>query len=609
MCGIVGYIGEEQAAPVLLEGLSKLEYRGYDSAGVAVYNDTGLHVVKSKGRLSVLEGILDNGEKLPGTVGIGHTRWATHGAPSDVNSHPQVSDGGLFAVVHNGIIENYMQLKAHLMRRGVEFVSDTDTEVVAQMLEHYYRGDVLEAIRQVTHRVEGSYALGIICADCPEKVFAVRKDSPLIVGLAKGRNFIASDVTAILAHTREIVRLKDREIAVLTREGASFYDEELEPLEKPIETVEWDVAAAEKGGYEHFMMKEICEQPEALRKTISPIIKEGRIVLDDLKLTKADIENISRVYIVACGTSYHVGAVAKYAFEKLLRMPIETDVASEFRYRDPILDERTLVIIISQSGETADTLAALREAKRQGARTLAIVNVVGSTIANEADDVLYTWAGPEIAVGSTKAYSTQLAVIYLIALHMARELGTVPEGELAGYVECLEKLPELAETALSDKETIQYFASQYFNAKDMYFIGRNVDYAASLEASLKLKEISYIHSEAYTGGELKHGPISLIEEGTLVIAICTCGRLFGKMAANIREVKARGAVVLGLCTEEFAGEMKEVADWQFCVPKTPDFMLPSMSILPLQLFAYYVASMKGCDIDKPRNLAKSVTVE
>lgn len=609
MCGIVGYIGEEQAAPVLLEGLSKLEYRGYDSAGVAVYNDTGLHVVKSKGRLSVLEGILDNGEKLPGTVGIGHTRWATHGAPSDVNSHPQVSDGGLFAVVHNGIIENYMQLKAHLMRRGVEFVSDTDTEVVAQMLEHYYRGDVLEAIRQVTHRVEGSYALGIICADCPEKVFAVRKDSPLIVGLAKGRNFIASDVTAILAHTREIVRLKDREIAVLTREGASFYDEELEPLEKPIETVEWDVAAAEKGGYEHFMMKEICEQPEALRKTISPRIKEGRIVLDDLKLTKADIENISRVYIVACGTSYHVGAVAKYAFEKLLRMPIETDVASEFRYRDPILDERTLVIIISQSGETADTLAALREAKRQGARTLAIVNVVGSTIANEADDVLYTWAGPEIAVASTKAYSTQLAVIYLIALHMARELGTVPENELAGYVECLERLPELAETALGDKETIQYFASQYFNAKDMYFIGRNVDYAASLEASLKLKEISYIHSEAYTGGELKHGPISLIEEGTLVIAICTCGRLFGKMAANIREVKARGAVVLGLCTEEFAGEMKEVADWQFCVPKTPDFMLPSMSILPLQLFAYYVASMKGCDIDKPRNLAKSVTVE
>ncbi len=609
MCGIVGYIGDSQAAPVLLEGLSKLEYRGYDSAGVAVYNESGMHVVKAKGRLSVLEGILDGGGKLPGTVGIGHTRWATHGAPSDVNSHPQVSDGGLFAVVHNGIIENYMQLKEHLIRRGVEFVSDTDTEVVAQMLEHYYRGDVLAAIRQVTQRVEGSYALGMICADCPEKVFAVRKDSPLIVGLSEGQNFIASDVTAILAHTREVVRLRDREIAVLTREGAEFFDRELEPLEKPVETVEWDMAAAEKGGYEHFMMKEICEQPEALSKTISPRIKDGRIVLDDLKLAKADIENISRIFIVACGTSYHVGAVAKYAFEKLLRMPIETDVASEFRYREPILDDKTLVIIISQSGETADTLAALREAKRQGARTLAIVNVVGSTIASEADDVLYTWAGPEIAVASTKAYSTQLAVIYLIALHMARELGAMTEAELAESVGALERLPELAGRCLEDRETIQHFASRHFNAKDIYFIGRNVDYAASLEASLKLKEISYIHSEAYTGGELKHGPISLIEEGTLVVAICTCGRLFGKMAANIREVKARGAVVLGLCTEEFAQEMKGVADWHFCVPKVPDFMLPSMSILPLQLFAYYVASMKGCDIDKPRNLAKSVTVE
>ncbi len=609
MCGIVGYIGDSQAAPVLLEGLSKLEYRGYDSAGVAVYNESGMHVVKAKGRLSVLEGILDGGGKLPGTVGIGHTRWATHGAPSDVNSHPQVSDGGLFAVVHNGIIENYMQLKEHLIRRGVEFVSDTDTEVVAQMLEHYYRGDVPEAIRQVTERVQGSYALGIICADCPDKVFAVRKDSPLIVGLSDGQNFIASDVTAILAHTRRVVRLKDREIAVLTREGAEFFDRELEPVEKPVETVEWDMAAAEKGGYEHFMMKEICEQPEALSKTISPRIKDGRIVLDDLKLTKADIENISRIFIVACGTSYHVGAVAKYAFEKLLRMPIETDVASEFRYREPILDDKTLVIIISQSGETADTLAALREAKRQGARTLAIVNVVGSTIASEADDVLYTWAGPEIAVASTKAYSTQLAVIYLIALHMARELGAMTEAELAESVGALERLPELAGRCLEDRETIQHFASRHFNAKDIYFIGRNVDYAASLEASLKLKEISYIHSEAYTGGELKHGPISLIEEGTLVVAICTCGRLFGKMAANIREVKARGAVVLGLCTEEFAQEMKGVADWHFCVPKVPDFMLPSMSILPLQLFAYYVASMKGCDIDKPRNLAKSVTVE
>ncbi|RKJ40956.1 glutamine--fructose-6-phosphate transaminase (isomerizing) [Acutalibacter sp. 1XD8-33] len=616
MCGIVGYIGEEQAAPVLLEGLGKLEYRGYDSAGVAVHNDSGLHVVKSKGRLAVLEEILHKGETLPGTVGIGHTRWATHGAPSDVNSHPQVSDGGTFAVVHNGIIENYLYLKNHLKRRGVEFVSDTDTEVVAQMLEYYYSRNgegpdpVLAAIKQVTDRVEGSYALGIICADCPEKVFAVRKDSPLIVGLGDRENFIASDVTAILSRTRRICRLKDREIAVLERDGASFFDGDLYPIEKPEETVEWDVAAAEKGGYEHFMMKEICEQPEALRKTISPRIREGRIQLDDIPLSREDIQGISRIFIVACGTSYHVGAVAKYAFEKLLRLPIEVDVASEFRYRDPILDEKTLVIIISQSGETADTLAALREAKRQGARTLSIVNVVGSTIANESDGVLYTWAGPEIAVASTKAYSTQLAMIYLIALYMVQELGVLPEEELAGYVEALEELPQMAARCLEEgKEAIQYFAAQYFNAGDMYFIGRNVDYAASLEASLKLKEISYIHSEAYTGGELKHGPISLIEDGVLVIAICTYGKLFDKMMANIREVKARGAVVLGIGTEDMRSKLAQETDWQFCVPKVPDFMLPSMSILPLQLFAYYVASMKGCDIDKPRNLAKSVTVE
>lgn len=609
MCGIVGYIGEEQAAPMLLEGLGKLEYRGYDSAGVAVHNESGLHVVKAKGRLAVLEGILDQGEKLPGRVGIGHTRWATHGAPSDVNSHPQVSDGGLFAVVHNGIIENYLELKNHLKRRGVAFASDTDTEVVAQLLEYYYQGDVLDAIRQAIQRVEGSYALGVICAHCPEKVFAVRKDSPLIVGLGQGENFIASDVTAVLSHTRTICRLNDQEIAVLEQDGVRFYDRDLEPVEKTPEQVEWDAAAAEKSGYEHFMMKEICEQPEALRKTISPRIREGRVVLDDIRLSREDIENVSRVFLVACGTSYHVGAVAKYAFEKLLRLPIEVDVASEFRYREPILDERTLVIIISQSGETADTLAALREAKRQGARTLSIVNVVGSTIANESDDVLYTWAGPEIAVASTKAYSTQLAVVYLIVLYMAQELGVLPEAELAAYLADLQALPELAEQSLRDKETIQYFASQYFNAKDMYFIGRNVDYAASLEASLKLKEISYIHSEAYTGGELKHGPISLIEEGTLVIAICTYRRLFDKMMANIKEVKARGAVVLGIATQDMAEALAQETDYQFCVPKTADFMLPSLSILPLQLFAYYAASMKGCDIDKPRNLAKSVTVE
>lgn len=609
MCGIVGYIGEEQAAPFLLNGLQKLEYRGYDSAGVAVYNDTGLHVVKSKGRLSVLDGILQGGSKLPGTVGIGHTRWATHGAPSDVNSHPQVSDGGKFAVVHNGIIENYLELKNHLIRRGVEFVSDTDTEVVAQLLEYYYKGNVLETIQRAIGKVEGSYALGIICADCPEKIFAVRKDSPLIVGVGQGENFIASDIPAILSKTRDIYRLKDREIAVLERGGAAFFNADLEPVEKETERVEWDVAAAEKGGYEHFMMKEICEQPEALRKTISPRLREGKIVLDDISLDAGQIREIDKVFIVACGTSYHVGVVAKYAFEKLLNIPLEVDVASEFRYRDPILDQRTLVIIISQSGETADTLAALRMAKSRGARVLSIVNVVGSTIANESDDVLYTWAGPEIAVASTKAYSTQLAVIYLIVLYLAQELGTVPPGEMAGYLDDLQRLPDLAAACLSDKETIQYFASKYFHMRDMYFIGRNVDYAASLEASLKLKEISYIHSEAYTGGELKHGPISLIEDGTLVIAICTYDRLFDKMRSNVKEVKARGAVVLGITTRDKEEALRQETDYQFCVPKITDFMLPSLSIIPLQLFAYYVASMKGCDIDKPRNLAKSVTVE
>ena len=609
MCGIVGYIGEEQAAPILLNGLQKLEYRGYDSAGVAVYNDTGMHVVKSKGRLSVLDGILEGGKNLPGTVGIGHTRWATHGAPSDVNSHPQVSDGGKFAVVHNGIIENYLYLKNHLIRRGVEFASDTDTEVVAQMLEYYYKGDVLEAIARVIDRVEGSYALGIICADCPEKIFAVRKDSPLIIGIGKGENYIASDVPAILARTRDIYRLKDQEIAVLTRDSIEFYNKDREPLQKEPERIQWDIAAAEKGGYEHFMMKEICEQPEALRKTISPRIRDGHIVLDDVTLTAEQIKNIRKVFIVACGTSYHVGVVAKYAFERLLKIPLEVDVASEFRYRDPILDENTLVIIISQSGETADTLAALRMAKQRGCRVLSIVNVVGSTIANESDDVLYTWAGPEIAVASTKAYSTQLAVIYMIALYMAEQLGEISQQELDEYIADLQRLPDLAEASLADKKTIQYFASQYFNAKDMYFIGRNVDYAASLEASLKLKEISYIHSEAYTGGELKHGPISLIEDGTLVIAIATYEKLFDKMMSNVREVKARGAVVLGITVRGKEDALIQETDYQFCVPKITDFMLPSLSILPLQLFAYYVASMKGCDIDKPRNLAKSVTVE
>ena len=586
MCGIVGYIGNDQAVPVLLQGLEKLEYRGYDSAGLAVVDAEG----------------------LTGTLGIGHTRWATHGAPSDVNSHPQVSEGGRFAVVHNGIIENYLYLKQHLMRRGVQFVSETDTEVVAQMLEYYDKGDILETIEKVISKVEGSYALGIISADHPDCIYAVRKDSPLIIGIGQGENFIASDIPAILSKTREICRLKDNEIAELTRDGVKFYNADGEPVEKEIEHIEWDIEAAEKGGFEHFMMKEIFEQPKAVRDTITPRIRNGHIVLDDITLTAEELRRFTKINIVACGTAYHVGVVAKYAFEELLRIPVEVDVASEFRYRDPILNENTLMIIISQSGETADTLAALREAKRAGCRVLSVVNVVGSTIATESDDVLYTWAGPEISVASTKAYSTQLAVIYLLALYIGEQLGKFTQEQLSAYIAALEKLPEQIDEMLKHKENIQFFASKYFNASDMYFIGRNVDYAASLEASLKLKEISYIHSEAYAAGELKHGPISLIEDGTLVIALATDARLFDKMMSNIKEVKARGAVVLGVATED----KKEIAgqtDMVFYIPKTASFMLPSLSVIPMQLFAYYVASMKGCDIDKPRNLAKSVTVE
>lgn len=608
MCGIVGYIGDNQAAPILLEGLEKLEYRGYDSAGVAVFSENGIRVAKAKGRLRVLSELIEGGKAVAGTLGIGHTRWATHGAPSDINSHPQTSEGGKFAVVHNGIIENYLYLKNHLMRRGVQFVSETDTEVVAQMLEYYDRGDILETIAKVISKVEGSYALGIISTEYPDRLFCVRKDSPLIIGVGAGENFIASDIPAILSHTRDIYRLKDNEIAVLTRDAVEFFSPDAEPVEKTIEHIEWDIEAAEKGGYEHFMMKEICEQPKAVRDTIAPRIRNGRVVLDDITLTAEQLKNFTKICIVACGTAYHVGVVAKYAFEELLRIPVEVDVASEFRYRKPIIDERTLMIIISQSGETADTLAALREAKRAGCRVLSIVNVVGSTIANESDDVIYTWAGPEISVASTKAYSTQLAVIYLLTLYIGEKLGRLSAEELDRYIAELQQIPELIEKMLAHKENIQFFASRYFNAGDMYFIGRNVDYAASLEASLKLKEISYIHSEAYAAGELKHGPISLIEDGTLVIALATDGRLFDKMMSNIREVKARGAVVLGLATEDRT-EIAEQTDMVFYIPKISPFMLPSLSVIPMQLFAYYVASMKGCDIDKPRNLAKSVTVE
>ena len=608
MCGIVGYIGEEQAAPILLKGLEKLEYRGYDSAGVALYNGGHLQVVKAKGRLKVLSELIEGGQKTPGTLGIGHTRWATHGAPSDINSHPQVSDSGKFAVVHNGIIENYLPLKEHLIRRGVNFVSETDTEVVAQLLEYYYKGDVLDAVIQVLRHVEGSYALGVICQDYPDQLVAVRKDSPLIVGVGSGENYIASDVPAILERTRDIYRLNDQEIAVLCRGSVSFYNMDKEPVQKELCHVDWDVSAAEKGGYEHFMAKEIMEQPKVLRDTISPRLHNGRVVLDSVSLTREDLEKLRSIYIVACGSAYHVGVIAKYVLEKVVRIPVEVDIASEFRYMDPMVDEGTLVLVISQSGETADTLAALREAKRRGARTLSIVNVVGSSIANESDDVLYTWAGPEIAVATTKAYSAQLAVIYLLTIYMGDLLGTVGQEQYAAYVKDLMRLPDLVEEILQHKENVQYLASLFFNVKDVFFIGRNLDYAMSLEGSLKLKEISYIHSDAYAAGELKHGTISLVEDGTLVVALATQKALFEKMMSNVKEVKARGAVVLGLTTEGNKS-IEQTADHVMYVPEICDIMLPSLAVVPLQLFAYYVSSMKGCDIDKPRNLAKSVTVE
>ncbi len=611
MCGIVGYIGEEQAAPLLLQGLEKLEYRGYDSAGVAVYTGEKLEVAKAKGRLKILSDMLDEGKSLRGTIGIGHTRWATHGAPSDINSHPQVSDSGKFAVVHNGIIENYLTLKTFLMDRGVTFVSETDTEVVAQLLEYYYKKyqcDILEAMIRVIHKVEGSYALGVICQDSPDELYAVRKDSPLIVGLGQGENFIASDVPAILAKTREIYRLSDNEIVRLTRSGVTVFNTDRDEVHKEPVHIDWDVSAAEKGGYEHFMFKEIMEQPKAIRDTISPRIRDGKIVLDDITLTREQVESFRRIVIVACGSAYHVGVVAKYALEQLTRIPVEVDVASEFRYRHPIIDDKALVLIISQSGETADTLAAMREAKRLGARTLSIVNVVGSSIANESDDVLYTWAGPEIAVATTKAYSTQIAVVYLLALYLADLLGTISPEEYASYLDDLQKLPEQIEAVLQNREHIQYFASRNFNAKDIFFIGRNIDYALSLEGSLKLKEISYIHSEAYAAGELKHGTISLVEDGTLVVALASYLPLFDKTMSNVKEVKARGAYVLGL-TVEGKTEIEKETDFVFYLPATNAMMQPSLMVVPLQLFAYYAAAMKGCDIDKPRNLAKSVTVE
>ena len=614
MCGIVGFIGQEQAAPILLDGLAHLEYRGYDSAGVAVISAQGkLQVEKAVGRLKVLSEQIHGGADLEGCIGLGHTRWATHGAPNIINSHPHVSENGKFAVIHNGIIENYVEIKEFLIGQGIRFKSETDTEVVAQLLEFYYNEchDFLEAVGRVLRRIEGAYALGMLCADCPDRIIAARKDAPLLLGYGKGCNFLASDVTAIIKHTRDVAYMEDGEVAVLTREGIEVYDALEQKVEKKHFTIDWEVSAAEKGGYQHFMLKEIMEQPEALRRAISPRIKDGRVIFDDLKLPVEKMREFTRIFIVACGSSYHVGMIGKYNLEHLLRRNVEVVLASEFRYSDPIVDDKSLVIVISQSGETLDTMAALREAKKRGGYILSIVNVVGSSIARESDDVLYTWAGPEIAVATTKAYSTQLAVLDMIGLAFGEVLGTVKKEEYDEAVAELQKLPEKMEQFLASEscEAIPKYASQYFNHNSVFFIGRNLDYALGLEGSLKLKEISYIHSEAYASGELKHGTISLIEDGTLVIALGTYAPLFDKAMSNVVEVKARGADVLALATESHRGEMAKTVDHVLTIPDTAAMLLPSLGVVPLQLFSYYIALQRGCDIDKPRNLAKSVTVE
>ncbi len=614
MCGIVGFIGQEQAAPILLDGLAHLEYRGYDSAGVAVISAQGkLQVEKAVGRLKVLSEQIHGGADLEGCIGLGHTRWATHGAPNIINSHPHVSENGKFAVIHNGIIENYVEIKEFLIGQGIRFKSETDTEVVAQLLEFYYNEchDFLEAVGRVLRRIEGAYALGMLCADCPDRIIAARKDAPLLLGYGKGCNFLASDVTAIIKHTRDVAYMEDGEVAVLTREGIEVYDALEQKVEKKHFTIDWEVSAAEKGGYQHFMLKEIMEQPEALRRAISPRIKDGRVIFDDLKLPVEKMREFTRIFIVACGSSYHVGMIGKYNLEHLLRRNVEVVLASEFRYSDPIVDDKSLVIVISQSGETLDTMAALREAKKRGGYILSIVNVVGSSIARESDDVLYTWAGPEIAVATTKAYSTQLAVLDMIGLAFGEALGTVKKEEYNEAVAELQKLPEKMEQFLASEscEAIPKYASQYFNHNSVFFIGRNLDYALGLEGSLKLKEISYIHSEAYASGELKHGTISLIEDGTLVIALGTYAPLFDKAMSNVVEVKARSADVLALATESHRGEMAKTVENVITIPDTAQMLLPSLGVVPLQLLAYYIALQRGCDIDKPRNLAKSVTVE
>lgn len=609
MCGIVGYVGSQAAAPILLNGLAKLEYRGYDSAGIAIENpDSKIEVIKAKGRLSVLADMTDNGNAVKGCCGIGHTRWATHGEPSSVNAHPHVSNDKTVAVVHNGIIENYLELREKMIKKGAAFVSETDTEVVAHMLHYYYNGDPLEAVAKVMMRVRGSYALGILFMDRPGEIYAVRKDSPLIVGQSEKGNFIASDVPAILEYTRDVYYIQNMEIAKMTKDSISFYNIDQEEITKELQHIEWDAKAAEKEGFEHYMMKEIYEQPKAIHDTIAPRIKEGKIVLEELEMDAEELKQVSNIIILGCGSAYHVGMNVKYVLETLTRIPVNVELASEFRYRDPIVAPDTLVIVISQSGETADSLAALREAQSRGAKVLGVVNVVGSSIAREADSCIYTWAGPEISVATTKAYSTQMVVLYMIGMVLAEAKGLITEERYTGLLNELQTLPDKITRILNEKERIQWFAHKYASARDIFFIGRGLDYAACMEGSLKLKEISYIHSESYAAGELKHGTISLIEDNILVVALATQSALYSKTVSNIVEVKSRGAFVFGI-TSYGNYTMEDVADFTVYVPKTDDLFMTSLTVIPMQLFAYYVSVAKGLDVDKPRNLAKSVTVE
>ena len=608
MCGIVGYIGNEQAAPVILDGLSKLEYRGYDSAGMAIFDGAKLNIVKTAGRLKALEDLTHDGATMPGNVGIGHTRWATHGQPTDANAHPHYNSSETIALVHNGIIENFQALKNKLINHGYEFQSQTDTEVLVQLLDYYYKGNPLEAITKVMHRVEGAYALGIIFADHPDEIFAVRKDSPLIVGRSDNAAYIASDVPAILKYTRDVYYIDNSEVVCLKAGELRFYTADEEEISKESTHIEWDAESVAKGGYEHFMMKEMYEQPKAVRETFEKHLSGDDIIIEELNMTDDEIKNLKKIHIVACGTAYHAGMAAKYVIEEMARISVELDMASEFRYRNPIIEPGALVIVISQSGETADTLQALRDSKTRGAKVLGIVNVVGSAIAREADSVMYTWAGPEIAVASTKAYSAQLIALYLLAMKFEHVRGTVSEEEYKSLLIDLRRLPEQIELLLGNKEKIQRFANRYIVAKSIFFIGRGLDYSLSMEGSLKLKEISYLHSEAYAAGELKHGPISLIENGTLVMAALTQDNLYKKTVSNIVEVRARGAFVLAL-TNNTHTDIEDNADYVIYIPTTSHYFTNSLAIIPLQLFAYYIAVGKGCDVDKPRNLAKSVTVE